>query len=220
LGEKLPFWDRTIDLIVLTQPQADHLTGLLEVLDKYDVGFIIEPGIEYSSEIYRRWVKLVEDKGIKHQITHTDQKINLGGGLEIDVLNPPKSLLQGTPDDINNNSLVLRLNYDEVSFLFAADIGLDAERILIAQRANLKSTALKVAHHGSKTSTSSGFLSVVDPEVASISAGSSNKLGLPNTEVTSRLIEQLGEDRVYVTAQDRTIEFITDGKRLWVKSSW
>jgi competence protein ComEC len=220
LGEKLPFWDRTIDLIMLTQPQADHLTGLLEVLNKYDVGFIIEPGIEYSSETYREWSKLVEGKGIRRQIAHSGQKINPGSGLEIDVLNPPESLLQGGSDNVNNNSLVLRLNYNEVSFLFAADIGLEAERVLIAQRANLKSTALKVAHHGSKTSTSSEFLSVANPKVAAISAGSSNKLGLPNAEVTSRLIEQVGEDRVYVTAKDGTIEFITDGRQLWVKSNW
>lgn len=207
LGEKLPFWDRTIDLIVLTQPQADHLTGLLEVLNNYDVGFIIEPNIEYNSEIYQEWRKLVEDKGIKHQFTHSGQEMELGNGLKIDVLNPPQGLLKGTSDDVNNNSLVLHLSYNEVSFLFTADIGLEAERYL-------------VAHHGSKTSTASGFLAVVDPEVAAISAGSSSKLRLPDADVTRRLTEQLGEERVYMTAKNGTIEFIADGRRLWVKTGW
>jgi len=220
LGEKLPFWDRTIDLIVLTQPQADHLTGLLEVLNNYNVGLIIEPNIEYNSEIYREWSKLVKAKGIKHKIAHSGQEIELGTGLSIDVLNPPPGLLNGTSDDVDNNGLVLRLSYNDVSLLFTADIGLEAERYLVAQRAKIKSTVLKVAHHGSKTSTSSGFLAVVNPEVAAISVGSSSRLGLPNADVTRRLTEQLGENRVYTTAKNGTIESITDGKRLWVKTGW
>ncbi|MBM3174744.1 MAG: DNA internalization-related competence protein ComEC/Rec2 [Chloroflexi bacterium] len=220
LGEKLPFWDRTIDLIVLTQPQADHLTGLVEVLNNYKVGLIIEPNIEYNSEIYQEWDRLVKVKDIKHKITHSGQEIELGHGLRIDVLNPPPGLLNGTSDDVDNNGLVLRLSYNDVSFLFTADIGLEAERHLVAQRAKIKSTVLKAAHHGSKTSTSSEFLAVVDPEVAVISVGSSNRLNLPNPEVTGRLIKQLGENRVYTTANNGTIEFITDGKRLWAKNGW
>jgi competence protein ComEC len=217
LGKKLPFWDRTIDLVILTQPQADHAAGLIEVLQKYKVQQIIEPGISYSSATYQQWLKLVSDNEIEHEIGHAGQTIKLGGGINLEVLHPPSPLLQNTSDDIDNNGIVLRLSWDKVSFLFTADIGHEAEWHLIANRANLKSTVLKVAHHGSQTSTSPQFLAVVNPEVAAISVGTNNRFGLPDSEVVGRLIEQLRDDRVYLTSTHGAIEFITDGNRLWVK---
>jgi competence protein ComEC len=81
----------------------------------------------------------------------------------------------------------------------------------------LKSTVLKVSHHGSKTSTTSQFLGAVDPEVAVISVGTDNPFGQPSSEVMERLIDRLGEDNVYRTDEDGTIEFITDGEKLWVR---
>ena len=218
LGKKLPFWDRTIDLLVLTQPQADHITGLVEILQGYEVQQVIGPGIAYNSAIYQHWLKSVTDKEIKYRIAHTGQEIDLGDGIKIEVLNPPTSLLQGTSDDVDNNGVVLRLSWDKVSFLFTADIGQEAEWYLIARRANLKSTVLKVAHHGSLTSTSSELLAVVDPEVAAIPVGADNRFGHPHPEVINRLTERLGSDRVYLTSEHGTIEFITDGEKLWVKT--
>jgi competence protein ComEC len=217
LGKKLPFWDRTIDLVILTQPQADHTTGLIEVLQRYKVKQIIEPGIAYSSATYQKWLKLVSENEIKHATGHAGHKISLGNGINVEVLHPPSPLLQDTSDDIDNNGIVLRLSWNKVSFLFTADIGHEAEWYLIAQRANLKSTVLKVAHHGSQTSTSLQFLSVVNPEVAAISVGASNRFGLPDNEVVDRLTKQLINDRVYMTSTHGTIEFATDGNRLWVK---
>ena len=220
LGDKLPFWDRKIDLITSTQPQADHLTGLLQVLNNYDIELIIEPGIEYDSETYHEWRRLVGHKGIPCINVHSGQEIKLGNNISIDILNPPPGQLHGTADDIDNNGLVLHLVWDEISFLFTADIGLETERLLVSQRKDIKSTVLKVAHHGSKTSTSAGFLSAVDPEAAVISVGAGNKHGLPNSEVVSRLTERLGKDQVYTTAENGSIEFITDGIHLWVRTSW
>ena len=217
LGKKLPFWDKTIDLIILTQPQADHTAGLIEVLQKYKVQQIIEPGIAYSSTTYQHWLKLVSDKKIRCETGHAGQEIKLGNGIKLEVLHPPSTLLQGTHDDIDNNGMVLHLIWNKVSFLFTADIGLETEWYLIAQRANLKSTVLKVAHHGSLTSTSPEFLAVADPELAAISVGADNRFGLPHSQIVSRLTEYTGNDRVYLTSIHGTIEFITDGSRFWVK---
>jgi competence protein ComEC len=217
LGKRLPFWDKTIDLVILTQPQADHVTGLIEVLKKYNVPQVIEPGIAYNSVTYQQWLKLVNNNEIKHEIGHAGQELNLGNGIKMEILHPSSPLLQDTSDDIDNNGMVLRLSWNEVSFLFTADIGREAEWYLIAQRANLKTTVLKVAHHGSQTSTSPEFLAVVNPEVAAISVGANNRFGLPYSEVVDRLIEQVGSDRVYLTSTHGTIEFVTDGDRLWVK---
>ncbi len=217
LGKRLPFWDRTIDLMVSTQPQADHVTGLVEVLQRYEVKQVLESGVPYNSSVYREWVKLVEGKQIKHEIARAGQEIDLGDGIKMEVLNPPLVHFEGTSDDVDNNGVVLRLSWGEVSFLLTADIRQEAEFELVGQRANLRSTLLKVGHHGSKTSTYPQFLAAVDPEVAVISVGANNRFGHPSSEVVERLVNRLGEDKVYRTDKDGTVEFITDGERLWMK---
>jgi competence protein ComEC len=218
LSKKLPFWDRTIDLVVCTHSQADHITGLVEVLQRYKVKQVLEPGVSYNSSIYQEWCNLVEEKQIKRDKAQAGQEIDLGNGIKLEVLNPPASLWEGTSDDVDNNGVVLRLSWGKVSFLFTADIREEVEFALIGQRANLKSIVLKVAHHGSKTSTTSQFLAAVAPEVAVISVGEDNPFGHPSLEVVERLIDRLDEDNVYRTDEDGTIEFITDGEKSWVRA--
>ncbi len=216
LSKKLPFWDRTIDIIISTQPQADHITGLVEILQRYKVKQVLEPGVSYNSSIYQEWLQLVKEKQIKHNTARAGQVIDLGEGIKIEVLNPPAKLFQGTSHDVDNNGIVIKLSWGEVSFLFTADIREEAEFELIGQRADLRGTVLKVAHHGSKTSTSPQFLAVVDPQIAVISVGADNPFGHPSPEVVERLGARLGEEKVYRTDTNGTIEFITDGERLWV----
>jgi len=218
LSKKLPFWDRTIDLVISTQPQADHITGLVEVLQRYKVKWVLESGVTYDSYIYKEWLNLIEEKQINREIATAGQVIDSGSGIEIEVLNPPAKLFQETSDDVDNNGVVIRLSWGKVSFLFTADIRNEAEFELVSQRANLKSTVLKVAHHGSKTSTSPQFLAAVDPEIAVISVGGNNTFGHPSPEVVERLVNRLSEEKVYRTDKKGTIEFITDGERLWVKT--
>jgi competence protein ComEC len=133
------------------------------------------------------------------------------------VLNPQTTLLAGTESDVDNNGVVMRLSTGDVSFLFAADIMREAEWELIGRRADLTSTVLKVAHHGSDTSTTPEFLAVVNPRVAVISAGADNKFGHPSDAVVNRLEQALGEENIYRTDEHGTVEFITDGERLWVE---
>jgi competence protein ComEC len=216
LSKKLPFWDRTIDLLVCTQPHADHVTGLVEVLQRYNVKQVLEPAISYNSSIYQAWCDLVEDKGIECNIARAGQEIDLGAGIRMAVLNPPESLSTGTSDDVDNNGVVLRLSWGQVSFLFTADIRQEAEFELVWQLASLRSTVLKVAHHGSQTSTCQQFLAAVDPEAAVICVGADNAFGHPSHEVWERLTDRVGEDSIYRTDEDGTIEFITDGESLWV----
>ena len=218
LSKKLPFWDRTIDLVVCTQPHADHVTGLVEVLLRYEVKQVLEPGVSYNSSVYQEWCNLVEDRGIEFNIAQTGQEIDLGNGIEIEVLNPPEVLFAGTSDDVDNNGLVLKLAWNKVSFLFTADIREETEFELIMQGANLRSTVLKVPHHGSMTSTIPQFLAAVGPEVAVISTGADNPFGHPSPEVVERLIDRLGEDSVYRTDKHGTIEVITDGEKLWIQT--
>jgi len=217
LGKKLPFWDRTIDLVVLTHPSADHVTGLVEVLQRYKVKEVLYPDLDFKSDIYDEWLRLLKEKNIKCTIAQAGQQIDLGEGVIIEVLNPPEILLTDTSSDIDNNGMVLRLSIGEVSFLLTADIRQEAEFELINRRADLHSTVLKVAHHGSDTSTCQEFLAVVNPQLAVISVGADNRFGHPTPEVMDRLGEKLGSENIYRTDEHGTIEFITDGKRLWVR---
>ena len=113
---------------------------------------------------------------------------------------------------------MLRLVKDKVSFLLTGDIEQEAEFELIARRANLQSTVLKVAHHGSDSSTTAEFLAVANPRLAAISADKDNPAGHPSDEVVERLKEKLGSENVFCTGEHGTIELITDGERLWVKT--
>ena len=218
LDRQMPFWDRTIDLLVLTHPHSDHLAGLVEVLQRYRVGQVLYPALDYESPVYDEWRRLVEEKGIKSTIAQAGQQIDLGNGAIMDVINPQATLLAGTESDIDNNSVVLRLSLGSVSFLFTADVMREAEWELTGRRADLTSTVLKVAHHGADTSTTAEFLSAVSPRVAVISVGADNKFGHPSDEVLARLQERLGSPNVYRTDRQGTIEFTTDGQRLWVKA--
>ncbi len=217
LGKKMPFWDRTIDLVILTHPHADHLTGLVEVLQRYKVKQVLYPDLDYESPVYDEWLRLLKEKDIKCTIAQAGQQIDLGEGVVIEVLNPQEFPLTDTQSDIDNNGVVLHLSMGKVSFLLTADIMWEAEFELITRRANLRSTVLKVAHHGSDTSTSQEFLAVANPQVVVISAGAEDRFGHPSDEVMERLTEIVGKDKIYLTSEKGTIEFITDGEMLWVK---
>ncbi|MEE8413939.1 MAG: ComEC/Rec2 family competence protein, partial [Dehalococcoidales bacterium] len=217
LGQEMPFWDRTIDLVILTHPHADHLTGLVEVLKRYKVKQVLFPGLEYESAIYDEWIRIIEEKGIKSTPARAGQLIDFGSGAVIEVLNPQQPPLADTLSDIDNNGLVLRLEMGKVSFLITGDIMWQGELELIARRADLTGTVLKVAHHGSATSTTDEFLARVNPRLAVISVAEENSFGHPDDDVMDRLQKSPGKENIYRTDKRGTIEFITDGKRLWVK---
>ncbi len=201
--------------MILTHPHADHLIGLIEVLQRYQVKQVLYPDLEYDSPIYDEWLRLLKEKDIKYTFAQAGQQIDLGEGVTIEVLNPESTPLTDSQSDIDNNGVVLRLSMGDASFLLTADIMWEAEFELTARRANLSSTVLKVAHHGSDTSTSPEFLAVVNPQVTVISAGEDS--GHPDNEVMEKLTRLVGKDKIYLTSERGTIEFTTDGERLWVE---
>ena len=218
LGEMLPFWERTIDLVVLTHAHDDHVTGLVEVLRRYQVEQVLYPqGIDYNSDAYSEWLGVIAEKGIERTRAQAGQVVDLGGGAILKVLHPPLDLIEGTESDIDNNGVIIRLEMGEVSFLLTSDLYADGELYLIDQGLTLRSTVLKVGHHGSSTSTCPEFTAAVSPQVAVISVGADNPFGHPSDEVMDRLTERLGEDRIYLTSESGTITFTTDGERLWVE---
>ncbi|MDP9235915.1 MAG: DNA internalization-related competence protein ComEC/Rec2 [Chloroflexota bacterium] len=211
LGDELPWYDRSIELMVLTHPQADHALGLLDVLARYDVRRIIAgPGVERSAT-YRAWSSAALDEGPPIETAHQGMQFDLGDGVVMDVLGPDDTEAAAT--EINNTGVVLKITWHEVSFLLTADIQAQAERALLSDGVDLHATVLKVGHHGSATSSTREFLDAVRPSIAAISSGRDNVFGLPNKGVVERLNEYAP---VYNTAADGALHFETDGYRLWV----
>jgi competence protein ComEC len=218
LGDKLPFWDRTIELVILTHPEADHLTGLVEVLQRYEVNQVLANGQECDSLVCGEWLREVEERDMERAVAGAGQRIELAEDVYLEVLNPGAGLLQGTASDANNNSVVVRLVCGDFSLLLTGDIFEEAEQCLLDRRSTLSSVVLKVPHHGSATSSCLEFLNEVEPQVAVISVGAENEFGHPDPGVVERLVQVVGEDNLYLTSEHGTIELITDGTRLWVKT--
>jgi competence protein ComEC len=213
LSSRMPFYDRTIELVVATHPDADHLTGLLEVLRRYRVQHVVYLPSDSTSALWQQWLDLVEAEHAEVTYAVDGQRID-AGGVEIAVELP---LEPGKHPTTNTSSIVLRVSDGRISFLLTADIPEETELQLASQRAPLASTVLKVAHHGSGTSSSEQFLATVSPQIAVVSVGADNDYGHPTKEALARLTAQVGEANIYRTDLNGTIEFITDGERLWLK---
>jgi competence protein ComEC len=213
-GSALPFWERTIDLILLTHPHEDHVGGLTDVLRRYEVKQVLESSAEYDSLPYSEWQGLVEDEGAGRTVAIAGQRIELGEGAMMEVLHPGYAGRDGQAAQVDDASVVLRIVCGSVSILLTGDIGTETERDLLDSGFDLAGTVLKVAHHGSDSSSYPEFLAGVDPQVAVISVGAGNRFGHPSREV----VERLAGARVYRTDQQGTVELTTDGNRLWVKT--
>ena len=218
LSQRLPPWDRTLDLVASTHLDVDHSRGLLRVLESYKTGTVIAGLPDTDSHLYPQWEKAVAHGS--HNLVHLSagQELMLEEGLTLMALHPPPVPLRGPAWDSNNNSLVLRLSYGEISFLLTGDIEAEAERYLARTATSLQSDVLKAGHHGSNSSTTSAFLRAVKPRWAVISAGAENQYGHPHADVVSRLEEVVGKAHIFSTATQGTIHFTTDGQRLWVET--
>lgn len=213
----MPFWDRNIELVIMTHPDSDHLAGLIEVLRRYRVLQVVCPDFNIDTVLYEQWQTLLSDHHIRVTLAVEGQKIALGNGATIDVLSP--RVPPGFPEGSDDNGVVLRLTAGKTSFLLTGDITAQGEFALITERANLESTVLKAAHHGSANSNTEEFLDVVRPRAVVISAGNNNPYGHPSPEVINRLNARIEKCNIYRTDEDGTVEFITDGERLWVKTA-
>jgi competence protein ComEC len=218
IGDELPFWRRHIDLVVLTHPHQDHVAGVAELLDRYEVSHVVQRAVDYDSTAYETWNTAVDGEGAIVTDAAAGQSIVTDDGVLIQVLGPPAKLLSGSDSDVDNASVVLRIVYGELSFLLAADVFADGERALVDGRSVLDSDVLKVAHHGSRSSSISEFIEAVSPAAAVVSAGEGNRFGHPHAETLEVLHRHVTVDRLFVTSARGSVEFVTDGKHLRVYS--
>lgn len=217
LSKEMPFWDRTIDLIILTHPERDHLFGLLEVLKSYKVENILWTGIVRKIPEYDEWQKLIEKEKAKIKIAKSGQKISCQNcEWKMEILYPFEVLEGIEFENSNDTSIVLKLIFGKNCFLFTGDITKNVEDLFsfAHKLENTKCEVLKVAHHGSKTSTSEDFLKIFSPQIAIISVGK-NEYGHPHKEVLE-ILEKYGI-KILRTDKDGDIKIISDGGKLIIK---
>lgn len=220
LGRQMPFWDRSLDLVVLTHPDGDHITGLVEILERYDVDHVLFREMGCQSPSCQRWNELLAEA--EREVYHGEAglKITLDRDVEMEVLHPGLELL--AERGFNDNSIVVRMTFGEASFLLTGDIEARSEERLIAEGVRLDSTVLKVAHHGAYGSSIAVFLEAVGPELAVISVGEENEFGHPCQDVLDRLGTAVGDSEgsppIYRTDEHGTVHVVTDGVRLWVET--
>jgi competence protein ComEC len=186
LGTHMPFFDRTIDLLVLSHPDADHITALPEVLKRYDVGRILMTGAEHTSGRYESLLNSITSRKIPVLLPHEGVDVVMGDGVQLDIIWPTVDALRSNEFSSNDLSVVLRVLYKEHSILLTGDIEEKAENAILATGADIRSDIIKVPHHGSRTSSSTGFLLAVNPDLALISAGKDNRFGHPHSDVMDR----------------------------------
>lgn len=205
-----------IDLLVLTHPDLDHLEGLVTVLKEMKVNMVVDSGVENREIVYQEFLSLVKrDALIAYHKVRAGDLIALEPDLEILVFNPPNLSTYSEGSNSNNHSIVLKLLYKTASFLFTGDIEESAEINLLSWKNQLRSDILKVAHHGSITSSSESFLSSVQPQAAVISVGLNN-FNHPHPNVVKRLKEQCQE--VFRTDLNGTVHITSNGQNYKIKT--
>jgi competence protein ComEC len=210
----LPVWDRQIDVGVLSQPDADHRVGITEMAKRGRIDRLLTPPV-------------AEDDGWLRELSATKTTlvdgragtvVTLPDGTWLEVIHPPTPAMAGTSSDPNNNSLVVVLHFGEATVLFTGDVEMAGELVLLGQNSELSADILKVAHHGSDTSSTLAFLAAVAPSVAVISVGSDNTYGHPTPGIIARLLAIVPEENLFITSLGGVVELVTDGGRWWTES--
>jgi len=214
ISKIVPFWDKSIDVVILSHPEKDHITGLIEILKRYKVDYILQTGVVRDGEQFKEWQILLEkQKKMGAKIIN----VKLGdlailGQTKIEILYPFEDLTGlDVTKSANETSVVNKIIYGENSFLFTGDISTKTENKIN----NLECDVLKVAHHGSKYSTSELFLENTNSDFAVIGVGK-NSYGHPTSEVLQRL--QNYDIKILRTDENKNIIFSSDGKNLIIKN--
>lgn len=212
LSSTLPFFDRTLDVIVATHPDQDHIGGFPDVVSRYRVGTFIESGVLSDTPAFHALEKIVSDKNIVKITARRGMRILLGGGAHADILFPDRDVSRV---ETNTASVIMRVVYGESEFLLTGDSPRSIERYLFeADGAHLQSDVLKAGHHGSKTSSDEAFVKAVSPQYVVYSRGCDNRYGHPAPEVVE-LFKTLSIP-AFDTCESGTVTFRSNGKTLRV----
>jgi len=198
-----------LDLVVATHPHADHIGRMQDVLQTFEVGLYIDNGMTHTTATYEAVMTALEANGANYATAVAGRRINMGDEAILTVLNPGETLLTGTRSDLNSNSVVVRLDHDDMSFLFTGDAEEPTEYRLMS-RGMKPVTVLKVAHHGSSHSTSPSFVTATAAKYAVISVGADNRYKHPSDATIGRLTDNGAV--VYRTDLSGNVRVYSDGK--------
>ena len=213
LGHVMPFYDRSLDVVLATHPDQDHVGGLPAILERMQVGNVVTTENTSNTGAYGAFEEAIRNERASRFVARAGERIILDDDIVLEILFPDRNAYGW---DTNTSSIVARLTYREKSFLFTGDSPIAIERQLTAMYGGgLHTTVLKLGHHGSRTSSSREYLSAVNPEYAIISAGLNNMYGHPHKEVTA-LLQELKIPEMS-TAKSGTIIFTTNGEELDIK---
>ena len=208
LSEVMPRWDRSIDVVVLSHPDQDHIGGLLDMFDRYAFDVVVESGASSTNGVWAEAENEIVKRNIAHFVAQKGMMIDLGGGVQADILYPDHDT---TNIETNSASIIMRIRYGETSFLLSGDLPKNIEDYAVTVHGDqLEAQVLKLGHHGSRTSSSETWLRTVKPGVAIISAGADNRYGHPHVEV----LEMLDRLRIpyFITFNEGLIRFESNGK--------
>ncbi len=203
-----------VDVMVVTHPDADHISGLVGVLENYPVKLVALTGDEHATQIYERLLTNIRDKKIAALQVRTGTAIPFDSALKLDVLGPDDDFVNR--DNTNDGSIVIKLTYGQTSFLFTGDAESAENQAILRHNLDVRATVLKLGHHGSRSSTDEAWLRAVQPQLGIISAGAGNTYGHPHPEVIAAL-NTLGIQYIR-TDEHGTISVTSDGAQLRVTS--
>jgi competence protein ComEC len=213
LARQMSPLDRTIDIVLATHSDKDHIGGLVDVLKRYEVAAIVTTTNQNDTSVARTFTELIQLEGADLYTAQAGQQYQLGASTTLFILSP---LGDPTNWESNSASIVALLEYGDTSFMLTGDAGINTEEYLVSSYGDyLKSDVLKLGHHGSKTSSGDVFLDTVRPHTAVVSAGQDNSYGHPHPSVVSLLEER--DIKILETAKEGTIIFKSDGERVWLE---
>lgn len=215
LDSYIPITDRTIDIMIATHADLDHITGLAEVLGRYKVDIVLDNGLSGSGPAYYQWQRLINQYNISRIAVDAPDELVVEDDIMLYLLWPDQEVIIEQEADRNFASVTAKLVYNDVSFLFTGDATIETEEILIAKGIDLDADVLKAGHHGSKYSSSIEFVQAVNSDYGIISAGKDNTYGHPSLRVLKNL-DVVGA-QILRTDINGDILFTTDGERLEVK---
>ena len=211
LGRQMPFWDKEIDVLVATHPDADHVSGLVGVFDRYRVNQLITNGQSFGeSPIYDEVLAAAENQKTEVRPVQAGEVIQIEDGVRLEVVHPGPQLIK---EERNENSVSMRLVYKDFTFLFTGDAEQQAEAEMLERERPLTALVFKAGHHGSNSSSSLPFLQAVQPQIVIVSAGVDNRFGHPTPEMLARATA-VGAV-VLRTDELGSITVATDGNTMW-----
>lgn len=220
LGRQLPVGSKSLELVIATHDDADHITGLIEVLKRYEVKVLLYSLPSSSSELSHELIKVAEEKNVQVVKISKPMIIKTSDGLIIKILFPVNDMdreIAGNENAEvlgNDASIVTQFIFGENKILLTGDLPQTGEKFLVQKYGeDLKSNILKLGHHGSDSSTNPEFLQFVKPEMAIVSAGRNNTFGHPH-RIVVEVVEKFGI-KLLQTSEEGTITFRSNGINFW-----